>query len=69
MAVFQMQLQRLHASVDTELDRSVRRCVWGGKEGKKKIHLVNWEVLYKPKERGGVGLKKAEAMNKALLAK
>lgn len=35
----------------------------------KKIHLVNWETLCKPKSLGGVGLRKACLMNKALLSK
>lgn len=34
-----------------------------------KIHLLSWEILCRPKERGGFGLRKAEGMNKSLLAK
>lgn len=33
------------------------------------MHLINWEVLCRPKEVGGVGLKCAATMNKALLIK
>lgn len=49
----------------------MRRRVWGGRgrEGERKIHLGSWDVLRRPRERGGLGLKKAQAMNKALLAK
>lgn len=30
---------------------------------------MNWDVLCRPKERGGVGCMKAKVMNKALLSK
>lgn len=33
------------------------------------MHLVIWDILCRLKDRGGVGLKRAEAMNKALVAK
>lgn len=69
MGVFQMQVHRLPASVHKELDKYVRRCVWGELESVKKTHLINWEVLCKPKVEGGFGMRKAEGMNKALLAK
>lgn len=36
---------------------------------KRRIHLVAWDKLCRPKERGGIGLKRASEMNKALLAK
>lgn len=64
-----MQVQQLPASVHKELDRYVRRCVWGDSDSVKRIHLVSWEVLCKPKEEGDFGLRKAESMNKAMMAK
>lgn len=44
-----------------------KMCGGGGRE--RKIHLINWDMLCRPKERGDVGLKKVVAMNKALLSK
>ena len=35
----------------------------------KKIHMVNWDSVCKPKFLGGLGIKKATTMNKAMLAK
>lgn len=69
MAIFQMQLQWLPSRVHKELDRIVKSCIWGEREGKRKVHLVNRDVLCRPKDRGGVRLMKSEAMNKALLTK
>lgn len=64
-----MQLQRMPGKVHKAMDKLVRACVWGKGEGKKGVHLVGWDVLCKMKERGGLGLKRADEMNKALLAK
>lgn len=69
LPIFQMQLERLPTWVHKALDRAVRNCVWGGLGGKRGIHLLRWEILTKPKERGGVNLKTAREMNWALMAK
>lgn len=69
MGIFQMQVHRLPTGVHKEIDRYVRRCVWGESEGVRKMHLVSWDTLCRPKYRGGFGLKRAEGMNKSLLAK
>lgn len=69
MAFYPMQVQKLPSSVHKALDKCVRCCVWGSSEEKRAMHLVSWDVLCRPKERGEVGLRKADIMNKALLAK
>jgi len=41
-----------------------------GKEGfEKKYHLVRWETITKPKEKGGLGVKDLRKMNISLLCK
>lgn len=68
--VFFMQLQRLPAKIHKDIDRLVRRCVWGEMDSRNKMHLVSWETLCKPKHlEGGVGLRMAAWLSKALLAK
>lgn len=47
----------------------VRRCVWGELGTRRKVLLLSWDTLCKPKEMGGVGLRTTKMMNKALLAK
>lgn len=69
MGKFQMQFQRLPSRVHRKLDKNVRQCVWGEIDGRRKIHLVAWDVLCRAKEQGYVGLKRAEAMNKSLIVK
>lgn len=41
----------------------------GRTNGKKKIHLVNWEKVCKTKCKGGLGIKLDTYMNKAMVAK
>lgn len=36
---------------------------------KRKQHLISWKKVSKPKEEGGLGIRKAKEMNKALLGK
>lgn len=40
-----------------------------GTESRRKIHLVDWKGLCKHKDVGGLGVRKAASMNKALLMK
>ncbi|RVW20872.1 hypothetical protein CK203_109259 [Vitis vinifera] len=35
----------------------------------RKIHLINWEVVCTQKESGGLGIRKIDLLNKALLGK
>jgi hypothetical protein len=41
-----------------EIEKIYRRFIWGQQEGRDKIHLVNWNKMCRPKEEGGMGLKK-----------
>ena len=34
-----------------------------------KAHLINWKVVCRPKEEGGLGIRKIDLLNKALLGK
>ena len=54
-----------------DLDREIRRFLWqGGKtDSIKKFHLVNWEIICKPKIHGGTGVRDPMKMNLALGAK
>lgn len=53
----------------SEMEKICRRFIWGQKEGRDKIHLVNWKKLCQPKEEDGLGLRKIEPMNKAFIMK
>lgn len=65
-----MQVERLPPSwVHKEMDRAVRKCVWGSVTEHQSVHLLRGETLLKSKKAGGFNLKFAKYMNWALLAK
>ncbi|KAL6194708.1 hypothetical protein ACLB2K_035785 [Fragaria x ananassa] len=67
--VYTMQSVKLPMSICNTLDRLNRNFLWGHTKEKKKIHLVKWDTVCKPKCYGGLGLKKSSCVNQALLAK
>ncbi|CAN1762528.1 Putative ribonuclease H protein At1g65750 [Linum perenne] len=66
---YAMQTASLPASILNAIDCRIRRFVWGGSNEKKKIHLVAWDVICRPKSQGGLGLRKAMELNGAFTMK
>ena len=64
-----MQCSALPAKVFTNVDRLSRNFLWRSLENKKKLHLVSWSKITKPKKEGGLGIQAAKAKNIVLLAK
>ncbi len=56
-------------SICNKLDSIVNAFWWGHDPGHKKLHLTNWDTLTKPRHEGGLGIRKFNLMNTALLAK
>ena len=52
-----------------KLDKINRDFLWGSSTKKKKLHLVGWSKIIRPKEKGGLGIQAAQAKNIALLVK
>lgn len=52
-----------------DLDKINHDFLWGSTEAHRKLHLVGWDSVTKPKEGGGLGIKRARDTNKTLLAK
>ena len=51
------------------LDRVTRNFIWGSTPNKRKVHMVSWNKVTKPKEEGGLGLQAVKPKNLSLLAK
>ena len=64
-----MQGVALRSHLCEKLDKINRDFLWGSSTEKKKLHLVGWSKVIKPKEEGGLGIQVAQAKNIALLAK
>lgn len=64
-----MQTAKLPISTCDTLDKLIRDFLWGDCEGKKKVHLINWDSVCHPKSLGCLGIKKSLDMNNAMLAK
>lgn len=47
----------------------MRDFIWDGADGDPHCHLVAWEHVYKPKDRGGLGIGNICLRNRALLGK
>lgn len=51
-----MFLLPMSAAVRNELDRISRDFLWEGRSDKRKLHLMKWSNVIKPKLDGGLGL-------------
>ncbi|CAN1831532.1 Putative ribonuclease H protein At1g65750 [Linum perenne] len=66
---YAMQTSLLPGYICEKIDQRIRTFIWGSDQGKRKVHLVKWEVICKPKELGGLGLRSAKSLNQAFLLK
>lgn len=62
-----MQCTMLPKSVNNRLDRICRNFLWGSTDERKKLHPISWDIVTKPKAEGGLGLRRSEDRNKALV--
>ena len=69
LPVYQLALFRMPKLVVKRLEKLQRDFLWGGGSMERKIHLINWEVVCSQKESGGLGIRKIDLLNKALLGK
>lgn len=67
--VYTMQTLVISRGLCGDIDRVCRKFLWGDNNDTKKIHLVNWEEVYEPRENGGLGLRMGKNFNEALIAK
>lgn len=67
--IYYMQTNLLPNSTCERIDKISRDFLWGNTEAKKGTHLIAWDKLCRPKNEGGIGLRKASLMNQALFMK
>ena len=66
---FQMQSALLRKGLCNTLDMKARNFEWGDTQEQRKTYLVNWNMVTRGKERGGMGIRKMQAMNTSFMAK
>ncbi|CAN1173743.1 Putative ribonuclease H protein At1g65750 [Linum perenne] len=64
-----MQTSVLPVTITDRIDGIIRNFVWGGSLTKSKVHLLAWDSICRPKDQGGLGLRKARELNQAYLMK
>ncbi|RVX12865.1 LINE-1 retrotransposable element ORF2 protein [Vitis vinifera] len=69
MPCYFLSLFKIPSSVATKIERMQRDFLWSGIGEGKRDHLVNWDIVCKPKSRGGLGFGKISIRNVALLGK
>ena len=68
--LYWLSIYRLPVKIRHKIDKIRRKFLWhGGNSTRKKYHLVEWRVVCKSKNQGGLGILDLKLMNKALLAK
>jgi len=67
--VHTMSTIKLPSATLDSLDKVSRSFLWGSTTEKRKQHLLSWKKLCSPKKDGGLGIRSAQHMNKALIAK
>ena len=67
--IYIMQPISIPAGACGRIDKLIRDFLWGSTNGKKRIHLLNWEIVTQSKKQGSLGIKSTWKMNIAFMAK
>ena len=67
--MYAMQTINLPRSIKLKIDQLCRCFIWSGSAEHQKMSLVSWDLVCTPKSKGGLGFKKLDIMNNALIIK
>jgi len=67
--MFMMSFFEIPKGVLKNLNHFRSRFFWQGSSNKHKYRLTKWDILYRPKDQGGLGILDLQLQNKCLLAK
>lgn len=66
---YYISIYKMPKGVAKTIDKLQAMFLWGSSEVKRKVHLVRWQELIKPKKQGGLGVRSLSEMNVCLLLK
>ena len=66
---YYFQTTKLPTSICDNVEKVCRDFIWGDTEEKRKVHLVAWRDLCKPRMAGGLGMRNLKLCNQAFLMK
>jgi hypothetical protein len=69
LPTYVMGVYKLPFGLCDDLAKIIRDFWWGAENGKRKTHWVAWDIMMRPKNRGGMGFKDMRMFNQALLAR
>src|ERR1043165_188116 len=69
LPMFLLSFFEVPVGVRKILDFYRSRFFWQSDETKKKYRLARWDIICRPKEQGGLGIKNLEVKNRCLLSK
>jgi hypothetical protein len=69
LPTFAMSMYLLHEATHSAMDSTQGRFFWEGVGPKRKYHMVDWAMVCKPKEDGGLGVLNTRHMNTASMMK
>lgn len=57
--IFWASVIPIPVSVAEEADKICRKFLWGDQEDRRKLHIVYWDMICRPKKEGGLDIRKA----------
>ena len=67
--IYHMSMYLLPDTNIEKMSKVIRKFFWQGNATKKKYYMVKWNLITKPKRKGGLGLKNMKLLNVSLLCK
>ena len=69
LPIYYFSLYKAPRKVVENLEKIMRKFLWTGSSVGNKVHWVSWDRVTTPKKLGGLGIKKLEVINEALMFK
>ena len=67
--VYTLQTTLMPTMMCNNIDKKVRKVLWGDSREQRHVHLIKWEIMTIQKKHGGLGIRSMKEMNVAFMAK